>query len=181
MFRQSALSVSLVAALSGVCGAAGAHVVLTEPMAHAGAPYVGHFRVGHGCAGAATTAVEVRLPEGVTAAKPQPKPGWTLEIKREPLTQPVKGEGGGLLHERVAAVIWRGRLPDDEFDEFALMAKLPATLGPLYFPTLQTCEKGEERWTDIPAPGAAWGSVPHPAPVVTLEAGGEDPMAHMHH
>ncbi|MGC1300758.1 MAG: YcnI family protein [Caulobacteraceae bacterium] len=180
--RTSLLSACLTAALFGGCGGASAHVVLAEPTAHAGSLFAGHFRVGHGCGGSATTTLEVRLPAGVVTARPQPKAGWTLEIRREPLASPLKGEGGAMLHERVAAVIWRGRLPDDQFDDFGLMAKLPEATGPLYFPTVQTCEAGEARWTDIPAPGAAWASVAHPAPMVMVEpASAEDPMAHMHH
>jgi copper(I)-binding protein len=51
-----------------------------------------------------------------------------------------------------------------------LFLKLPAKTGPLYFPTVQQCEKGETRWTDIPAAGQAWRDVPHPAPVLQLTA-----------
>jgi uncharacterized protein YcnI len=40
----------------------------------------------------------------------------------------------------------------------------------LYFPVVQTCERGEKRWTEIPAQGAATGMLPLPAPGLTLTA-----------
>jgi hypothetical protein len=68
------------------------------------------------------------------------------------------------------AVTWRGRLGDDAFDEFSMLVHLPATTGPLYFPTVQTCGPTSVAWTEIPAPGEAWASKAHPAPVVTLKS-----------
>lgn len=141
---------------------AAAHIALAETQTSAGGYYVASFRVGHGCEGVATTAVRVELPAGVSSAKPQPKTGWTVLIERDRASGP--GEG------RPNAVTWRGRLGDDEFDEFRMMVRLPNQAGPLYFPTVQSCVGGEVRWTEIPAPGAAWTSVPHPAPVVNLTA-----------
>lgn len=79
------------------------------------------------------------------------------------------------------AVVWRGRLPDDQFDDFGLMLKLPAAAGPLYLPAIQTCDGAEVRWTDIPAPGQAWHDAPHPAPVLMLEAAPLDEHAGHHH
>ena len=156
-----------------------AHVVLADASAPAGGYHAAFFRVSHGCDGSATTSLRVELPSSVTVAKPQPKPGWTLSVERAPLATPVISEGKP-VRERVVAVTWTGRLADDEFDQFGVMVKLPAAVGPLYFPTIQRCERGETRWTTIPAPGQAWHSVPHPAPVLDLRAGGDDGM-HMGH
>ena len=36
----------------------------------------------------------VEIPTAILTAKPQPKAGWTLEIEREPLAAPIKGDGG---------------------------------------------------------------------------------------
>ncbi len=160
-------------------GSAAAHVVLAEPSAPAGSYHAAFFRVSHGCDGSAMVALRVELPASVVVAKPQPKPGWTLAVERAPLPTPVMYEGKP-VHERVVAVTWTGRLADDEFDQFGLMVKLPAATGPLYFPTTQRCERGETRWTTIPAPGQAWHSVPHPAPMLDVRVGGADTM-HMEH
>jgi uncharacterized protein YcnI len=109
----------------------------------------------------------VRIPRGVDTARPQPKPGWKITIQKQKLAKPIKTEGG-LQTERVTAITWQGKLPADQFDQFGIMMKLPARTGPLYFPTRQTCAKGSRDWSQIPKPGAAWGSVESPAPVVTL-------------
>ena len=161
-------------------GAAQAHIVLSPDHAPAGGYYAVAFRVSHGCDGSPTTALRVEVPAAVLTAKPQPKPGWTLQIERESLATPVKGEGGRAITQRVKAITWTGRLPDDEFDTFGITVKLPAGAAPLYFPAVQTCEAGATRWTDIPAPGQAWHAVPHPAPVLTPEPAGEG-MAAMAH
>lgn len=161
----------LIAGLAAVAmaGAAQAHVVFTQPNASAGAHWAGALRVSHGCDGSATTSVRVEIPAGIVVARPRPKAGWTIAIERAPLPAPVLAEGGGMLSERVSAITWTGRLPDDQFEEFALAAKLPAEAGPLAFPVIQTCERGEARWTE-----AAVAGVPrpaHPVPILTLQAG----------
>ena len=130
--------------------------------------------------GSATTALRVEVPPETPLVRAQPKPGWTLKIEHAPLDPAIVGEGGRTLSERVSAITWTGGpLPDSEWDEFGLSTKLPARPGPLYFPVVQTCKRGEERWTDMPAPGAptpaAPGRLAHPAPMVTLgPATGQD-------
>ena len=42
------------------------------------AAYRGVIQIMHGCDGRPTTRVSVTIPEGVTGAKPMPKPGWTI-------------------------------------------------------------------------------------------------------
>lgn len=161
---------------------AAAHIVLAEPSARPGAYYAGFFRVSHGCGASPTTALRIEIPASILMAKPQPKPGWAVTVEKAPLPKPVAAEGGTMQTERVAAITWTGRLGSDEFDQFGLMVKLPADAGPLYFPAIQTCEAGQARWTDIPAPGQAWHDVPHPAPVLDLKPADQmDDMAGMQH
>jgi uncharacterized protein YcnI len=164
--RKLAALICAVALASA--GAAQAHVVFAETEAAPNAYYAGFLRIGHGCDGAPTRAVRVEIPENVLIARPQPKPGWTLEIERAPLATPIQGEAGAMITERIIAIIWRGDLPADQFDQFGIMMKLPSAPGPLYFPVTQTCAQGENSWTDIPPPGAAWHSVPRPAAVLNL-------------
>ncbi|WP_417455995.1 YcnI family protein [Kordiimonas sp.] len=148
-----------------------AHVVLSETEAKPGAYFFTFLRVGHGCDGEATESLTVDIPTGIYSAKPQPKAGWDVEIIREDLPAPVVGPHGKMLTDRVARVRWSGgSLPDTMVDQFGLLVKLPMSSGPLYFPTAQSCAHGEKRWTMIPPEGAAWGSVPTPAPVVYLKS-----------
>lgn len=158
--------------------AASAHIVMSPNEAAAGGYYAGAFRVSHGCAGSATTVLRMEIPPALTTVRPQLKPGWTIAIERRPLAQPVRQEDGRMLTQGVAAITWRGRLEDAYFDTFGLSMKLPAAAGPLHFPVVQTCEQGETRWTERAAEGAAWNSVPHPAPVLTVApAAPADPHA----
>src|SRR5690606_31052936 len=76
------LPAAFAAALAGTASSGAlAHVTLETAEAPAGSTYKAVLRVGHGCDGAATTAIRVRIPEGVIAAKPMPKPGWELATK----------------------------------------------------------------------------------------------------
>jgi periplasmic copper chaperone A len=156
-----------------------AHVVFAEPKARSGSYYPGFFRVSHGCGPSDTLSVRISIPEGVVSARPQPKPGWTLNIEKTPLATPIKGEGGTIIKDKVTAITWTGRLSADQFDQFGVMMKLPDSPGPLYFPVEQKCVAGENRWVNIPAPGQAWHSVTNPAPVIELTK--PDDMAGMHH
>ena len=78
-----------------VCAAsaAHAHVTLEQPKAAAGSSYKAVFRIGHGCAGSATHTVNVALPAGFRGAKPMPKPGWTLTVRKAALAQPYESHG----------------------------------------------------------------------------------------
>ena len=129
------------------------------------------FRVTHGCKGSATTAVTIRIPEGVLSAKPMPKAGWTIETKTRPLDTPVDSGHGFKIREAVTEVTWTGgRLENAHFDEFVLSMRLPDKPGAtLYFPMVQICEKGSNNWTGIPAAGQKWGDLPEPAPYITVK------------
>jgi uncharacterized protein YcnI len=134
-----------------LAGAAQAHVMLSPSSARPGAQLTVQVEVGHGCSGAPTTELQVHIPASVTAAVPQPKPGWTAALE--------KAADGG----RVA--VWRGgRLAADKPDTFALMLALPRAPGQLRFPATQICGQTRVEW-NTPAPGAVPG---HPAPVLSV-------------
>ena len=153
---------------------ASAHVSLAQPDAVPGSTYKAVLQVGHGCAGSPTVKLRVQIPEGVINVKPQPKPGWTLET--------VKGAygksydlWGAKVSEGVKELVWSGgSLPDHFYDEFAFRAFLTNDLpaGPLYFPVVQECEKGSERWIEIPEAGKSDDDYESPAPAVTLSPKG---------
>lgn len=128
------------------------------------------FQVTHGCKGSPTVAVTIRMPDGVLSAKPMPKPGWTIDIKTRPLDHPVPGQHGFEIRNAVTEVTWQGgKLENAQFDEFVVMVGLPDRAGEtLYFPTIQTCEKGANNWLGIPAAGQSWHDLPEPAPFITV-------------
>lgn len=97
----------------------------------------------------------MRIPEGVSSVKPQPKQGWKLDIVR--------------AGTQVREVAWSGGpLADEHFDEFQAMMKLPARVGTLYFPVVQECTQGVHRWIEVPPAGKSAHDVKEPAPALTL-------------
>jgi periplasmic copper chaperone A len=164
----------LTAAIGGNCllaAAALAHVTLATKEAPVGAEYKAVFRVGHGCKGSPTVKLTVEIPAGVIAVKPQPKPGWQIEITRGPYDRPYQQFRSQVV-EGVKVVTWSGgSLPDAHYDEFALIGHLDKDLEPgtmLYFPVTQTCEHGVERWVEIPAADKTSRDYRAPAPAVKL-------------
>ena len=168
------LSLLLAGFAASIAGPALAHPVFAQPEAAAGSHWAGELRLGHGCDGSPTTSLRVEIPEALVVVRAQPKPGWTLEIEREPLPESLAGEGGRMITERVTAVTWTGRLPDDQFDVFGLAARLPETPGPLAFDVIQTCETGVVAWNETAGPDGARPA--HPPAVLRLRA--EDSPRH---
>jgi len=173
MFRCFPGAAGVTVALAFICvvGAvpsASAHVTLEQGQASVGTSYRAVLRVPHGCDGSPTTAIRVRIPEGVIDVKPMPKPGWTIDL--------VKGKYGkshnlfrAQVSEGVTEIDWSGgRLPDDYYDEFVFHSFLASDLQAgqtIYFPAVQECEKGVHRWIEIPSEGSEY---PEPAPGLKL-------------
>jgi len=161
---------------------ASAHVVLEDQAALAGSSYRAALRVGHGCSGSPTTAIRVFLPAGIRGAKPSPKPGWTLAIRREALAQPYDSHGK-TVREDVVEISWTASSPayalqDDWYDEFVLRATLPAQAGALWFRVLQTCASGQLDWADVPARGTSTRGLKSPAVLLEVLPAGQAAHAH---
>ena len=153
-----------------MCGAAQAHVTLETREATAGSTYKAVLRVGHGCDGSPTVALRVRIPDGVIAVKPMPKPGWELTTKSEPYAEPVQYYED-VLTQGVREIAWTGgRLPDEWYDEFVFRGRLPDSQPgtKLWFPVVQECETGAHRWIEIPAEGKSADDYEEPAPGLSL-------------
>jgi uncharacterized protein YcnI len=171
-YRFSAAGLTVAAnialAMCGFVPAAFAHVTLEQGQAAVGASYKAVLRVPHGCDGSPTTAIRVRIPEGVIDVKPMPKPGWTLTLVNGKYAK-SHGLYRADVSEGVTEIDWSGgRLPDEYYDEFVFQSFLATDLQPgrtLYFPVVQECEKGVHRWIEIPAAGADY---PEPAPGLKL-------------
>jgi uncharacterized protein YcnI len=168
--KTSILSAVAIAAALIMPYHALAHATLEVQEARAGTWYKARMGIAHGCAGSPTLAVRIQLPPDVMGVKPQPKPGWRLEIIRAKLDQPITGSHGEQITERVSEVRWTGgRLLDEHLEEFVMQFRLPNRPGEtLYFPTVQDCETGTHRWIEIPAAGRSRGDYKEPAPHLRL-------------
>jgi periplasmic copper chaperone A len=146
-----------------------AHVTANPNTGVAGKYFQTSFRITHGCEGSPTTSVTVKIPEGLFVVRPQAKPDWKITITKRPLEQPVETGHGKTVTEAVSEITWSGKLSDDQYDEFGLVTKLPDSAGKtLWFPVVQKCAKGENRWVEIPEDGQEWHDVAMPAPFVKL-------------
>lgn len=148
-----------------------AHITLEQGEAAAGKPYKIVLRVPHGCEGSATTKIDVKLPEGIIAAKPMPKAGWQLEIKNGAFARSYAFYHGMTLKEGAREIAWSGgKLPDEYYDEFVIAAFVAKELapGPLYFLVKQSCEKGDADWSEIPAAGQDAHALKFPAPALNV-------------
>jgi periplasmic copper chaperone A len=160
-----------------------AHVTLEQGSAVASSTYKATLRVGHGCDGAATTAFKVQVPTGFQGAKPMPKAGWVLSTKVSKLVKPYDSHGKTITDD-VTEVVWTASakefyLPDAHYDEFVLRGQLPEQAGPLWFKVLQSCERGANDWSELPASGTSTKGLKTPAALLLvkpLEAG----PAHAH-
>jgi len=98
------------------------------------------------------------------------KAGWDIETMRGPYARSHSHFHGATFDQGVKEVTWSGgKLPDAFYDEFVLSVFIAGDLSAgqnLYFPVIQTCEKGEHRWVDVPEP--AQHPAGDPAPAVKL-------------
>ena len=180
--HQFTLGTAIFSLILGVAGPVAAHVVLDPPSAPAGSTAKAALRVSHGCEGAPTTGVVVQIPAGFQGAKPQPKAGWTLAVRREKLATPYPSHGKTVT-EDVVEIRWtaasrESALPDGQFDEFVLLGRLPDAAGPLWFKVLQTCEAGQNDWSQVPASGTSTQGLKTPA--VLLDVRPPAPAHHAH-
>jgi uncharacterized protein YcnI len=169
-------------ALASLPALAAAHVSLVQAQAAAGSAYTATLRIGHGCEGTPTHTVVVHVPAGLRGAKPQPKPGWTLAVRKAPLAQPYDSHGRRITEDTVelrwTATSREAWLDDGWFDEFSLRGQLPAQPGPLWLRVQQLCERGSWDWAEIPASGISTQGLK--APAVLLQVTPAAPTGHQH-
>lgn len=171
----------LCAALACVSFPAFAHITAHPDNGAADKYFQTSFRISHGCDGSDTTTVKVQIPPGIVSLKPQAKAGWTVEISKRKLENPVPAGHGKITDEEFSEIIWTGgKLADSQYDEFGILMKLPATPDKtLWFPVTQLCTKGENNWTQIPKANEEWHDLKTPAPFVHIT--GEEPSMHHQH
>ena len=170
--RPLAAAAAAGGALVLLAGPAAAHVSVSAPEAEPGGFATLTFSVPNERSDASTTKVQVTMPEDAPLAfvSVEPVPGWTVDVQKSPLDQPIDAEGEEVT-EAVSSVTWSGgTIGDGQFQQFVISAgPLPGDADSLAFPAIQTYSDGQEvRWIEDTPPG---GEEPeHPAPVLELAA-----------
>jgi periplasmic copper chaperone A len=180
MLSKIAIQIVAACALSTMATVSFSHITLQDSVASAGSGYRAVLRVGHGCAGSATTGITVTIPAGFNGAQPLVKPGWATAVRTGPLAVPYKMHGTQFT-EGVLEISWTAKtaadaLPDAFYDEFVLRGTTPTAPGPLWFKVVQTCEKGTTAWVEVPAKGTHAHELKAPAAlleVIDVQAAGE--------
>lgn len=148
--RQSLLAIAAATVVLSVASPALAHIDPDPEEAQAGSQVSVGFTVQHGCDGSSTIQLDMRLPEGVSGAEPEPPDGWTGSVESNVIT------------------FVGGPLPDDQELTFRVLMTLPpAPDTTIYFPFVQRCEVGEIRWITIPSDGSGT-ELDEPAPAMRL-------------
>lgn len=147
--RLVLISSAAIVGILGIAAPASAHIDPDPSEAQAGSTLTVGFTVEHGCDGSPTVEIDMRLPEGVVDAAPQPLEGWSEWI-----------DDGVVTYTG-------GPLPADEPATFEIAMTLPATPDTtIYFPFVQHCEAGEIRW--IALPDSSGDEPDEPAPALDL-------------
>ena len=128
---------------------ANAHIIIEDMQGRAGYNEMLTLIVPHGCGVEPTTAVRMKVPDGVKFVVPYKGDGWNVDITKRKLDKPIASEGGPVT-EVADEIIWNGNsLPSEQLGLFRFMAGLPNTPGKiLYFKTIQVCGDKEDRWVD---------------------------------
>jgi periplasmic copper chaperone A len=166
--KTTTLAAVLAASLA-LPAAADAHVTLQPNAVPAGGFARLDVRVPNETDNADTTKVELKLPDGFAQASWEPNPGWTVNVTKTKLAQPIKTDDGEVT-EQVSTITWtghgsQGRIPPGAFKDFGLSVQVPGKAGDkLTFKALQTYSDGKVvRWIGPEGSDA-------PAPVVNVEA-----------
>ncbi|MCA0450080.1 MAG: YcnI family protein, partial [Proteobacteria bacterium] len=135
---KNILAAACAVALLSLSAPALAHVTLEQGQAVAGSTYKAVIRVPHGCAGSPTTAVRVKIPDGMTGVKPMPKAGWVVKTETGPYARDHR-LNGQTVSSGVRAIVWSGGdLGDDQYDEFVFQARITdaVPVGRLHVPVI---------------------------------------------
>ncbi|WP_120522710.1 YcnI family protein [Arthrobacter celericrescens] len=158
--------------LAGMQGAS-AHVSVTPDKTAANSYALLTFGIPHGCDTSGTTRMTITLPQELNDAQPTVNPNWTVEKVTETFPEPRKQADGTSITKRTSKIVYTAKAPLDPHlrDALVLSVKLPDAAGKtLYFPTLQSCVKGQTDWKEQPKEGQDPHSLEAPAPSVTITA-----------
>jgi uncharacterized protein YcnI len=170
MLRKLLLAVATAFALLVAPALVSAHVHIDPLQAPKGGFAKLTFHVPNERDSASTTKVDIKLPTDhpLAAVTVEPKPGWTVQVRKTHLPQPIATPDGP-VSDTTSEVTWSGgKIGPGQFDEFSLAAaQLPSDVDQLAFPAVQTYSNGEEvAWVDPTPPNGPEPS--HPAPLLKL-------------
>ncbi|WP_299036133.1 YcnI family protein [uncultured Pseudokineococcus sp.] len=184
--RSSATGLLVGALVLGPALAASAHVRVSADDPAAGGYGVLTFRVPNESDTAGTVSLAVDLPTDtpLTSVSVEPVPGWTAEVVRGELPDPVAVEGGEIT-EAPLSVTWTAdegvQIGPGEFQRFTVSAgPLPEEGTDVVLPATQTYSDGEVVAWDEPAVEGE-DEPQAPAPVVTTTAAAGGDAAHAGH
>lgn len=172
----SALAGAAVLVGFGVATPASAHVTASVDDATPGAYTLLTFNAPTESADAGTNRLEIDFPKGtpITSVRSVPVPGWSAEVIREPLPEPVDNGHGGQISEAVARVVWTSDNNEEavgpgETGLFVLSVGPLPDAASIAFPTVQGYTDGSEAsWTQLSEAGD---DTERPAPTIELGAG----------
>ena len=155
--RNLLVTLAALAAVPAFAGTATAHVEMTPAEAPAGQPVRLSLHIGHGCDGAATTAVVVQVPSAASGVKALPVTGWKAKTSATEFS-------------------WRGGpLPDHHEQSFPFRATLEGEKGEtVMFKSIQKCEGGASTAWIQPVRGNVEPELPAPALTLTSTAKAPD-------
>lgn len=152
---------------------ASAHVTVSAPGATAGGYARLTFSVPTESETERTVRVEVELPVETpfTSVRTVRVPGWTAQLVRTTLDEPVAGAHGTEIAEAVTRVVWTADTPDDgitpeETGLFTLSVGPLPDVDEVFLPALQVYDSGREVFWSQQASGDA--EPEHPAPSVLV-------------
>lgn len=178
----SALAVTTAGLMALGLGTASAHVNVSPASTTAGGYTQLNFSVPSESDTALTEKIEVQLPTDspFTSVRAKPVEGWTAEVVRGELPEPVEIDGATIT-EGVLSVIWTAdseedQLTADEYQIFSLsVGRLPEEGTTVTLPAIQTYSDGSvSSWDEVAEEGAEEPESPAPSFVTTAEteAGG---------
>lgn len=174
LVRAGVVLAVAAAAVFGLAGPASAHVTVNPSTATAGGYAKLTFRVPNEKATASTVKVEIDLPENapIPSLSVKPVAGWTAEVTKRPLAEPLTSHGAQIT-EAVAAVVWTAdpgvAIGPGQFQEFDVSVGPLPDVDQIVFKALQTYSDGDVvRWIDEPTAGV---ELEHPAPILKLTTG----------
>lgn len=173
----SALAVTTAGLMALGLGTASAHVNVSPASTTAGGYTQLNFSVPSESDTALTEKIEVQLPTDspFTSVRAKPVEGWTAEVVRGELPEPVEIDGATIT-EGVLSVIWTAdseedQLTADEYQIFSLsVGRLPEEGTTVTLPAIQTYSDGSvSSWDEVAEEGAEEPESPAPSFVTTAE------------
>lgn len=179
--KVAAIGAATAALLTLGLGPASAHVSVTPDAPSEGGSTQVTFRVPGESKTATTTQIKVTLPTAtpLTSVRVKPVPGWTAEVTRGALPQPVTVDGATIT-EAPMYVTWTAndgasQLSGDQYQMFSMyVGRLPKSGTTVTLPVAQSYSDGSIRnWDDPVIDGQTEPQDPAPSFVTTAAESGQ--------